>query len=518
MRRTRHPSRSCTPLQRSRSVAQLLPAELWTLSWEFLSLTDCVAIAQSCKYFRQLALNCPSVWCQVDITISQHPTQLKPITNFGLVSRVLEWSRAAPLDVRLVITALGCYGTTELNPILQTLADLLAPHITRLRSLDVDVVDLEQFNTLTSYMAVTARATIDLPALRSLRLVTRLGYPVPTALQLPAFSLHKLERLETGPGVAAGPLLAATSSFERLVELSCEVTSSDDLTQVTEHLRGLARLSLFLAGSQLYLTPMPTAVQLRGAAARALTSVHITGLHDHHEGALLDLLRTLSTCAEIALEYSSSVEDVRGLGLFAQVTGPVLLECVSALGGVRLSVRAVSPSSSSSSARACTRSVAFPLMTGSRFASRIWQSVHSTQVVSLRVDNRLWRRLFTPASIPNHKFLPVTSCGHVCLPNLRTLDIDCATVGSFLLPGDVLSVLSEHPKLEAQRLEEVRLAVHAPTKTTQVVDGASIASLLDIQLGITGYARLEVLACSGFIVLGGTSKLLTLVDVVRDDA
>ncbi|KAH7090956.1 hypothetical protein BKA62DRAFT_92885 [Auriculariales sp. MPI-PUGE-AT-0066] len=492
-----------------RALTKILPAELWCCAWELLPLRDRIAVTQTCKHFRRIALACAGLWTRVEVEIARHPTQLAPTTYFAALKRALQWFGAAPLDLRVIVSVSTSYEI-ELKKPFTELATLCGPHLSRIKSLALDVADIKAYSLLLECLAEANQELKALPTLRRFRIINRgLGWLVgtPTVRPIP-WKMPALSELDMvfSSGLAMSEVLPLVPGG--LTSLSCGIHSADDLIAVLERSASLTYLRLAmrsLSGSGDFAHESARVLNagkhLRDTAN--LQQVVIEWLQDHQETVVLALLDRLRKCRNILLEYNPATRDVGGFKLFAHANADMHLSCLSPNGGISVAVERGD--------RLVSREILFPLMTGSMFVSRVWQHIDPAKVTELTIDNRLWHRLFEHFASSGSSSSDADA--EVVLPNLRVVNLRVQLESSAFVQ-ETVGVCREEPRLFSPALRVVCLMVKMPT--TVVVRLDSVARLLRLQLGLTRDRPLQMLRCEGFVVVGMIEDLYILTDVVKD--
>ena len=228
-----------------------LPVELFDSIWSHLSAQECLAVSQVCHDWRQTAIACPQLWSTTFFTSAEHGNECtcracenaresRPCPDCGRlslrrrdclsrVSTYLERSGGHPVKLSVRFHERSSSSNNA------AFATMLAQHVSRLETLAVSFDDLEDLKAfLAPFPAFPVLRTLsltslqdseewirlemlDMPALRSLRLLGSLSLSEHSQLNCPSVTSMK------AMFISAGQLLAMMLGCPNVQHLELDV-------------------------------------------------------------------------------------------------------------------------------------------------------------------------------------------------------------------------------------------------------------------------------------------------------
>ncbi|EJD48833.1 hypothetical protein AURDEDRAFT_162291 [Auricularia subglabra TFB-10046 SS5] len=388
-----------------------LPGRLWNELWcivlSFLPTADLVRSTHVCRRWRNVALGCAHLWCQIeyesDIHYDNCDCHLAEIffghprcgdgpgsSNLDAVKAFLSRSGSIqPISLRVDI--LGEYTSHDE---LGRLAGALKPHLTRLAALRFTSEDAEA-------CAVFLRHFDCLPALETLHnSCERLGYSPDGCGRFLSRPLHlpELRTLEIKGSIYSEGLLPEHLPF--LSSLYLPFTEIRDILEYLTISPALRQLRLE-APSYLRNEPQDALDRVRDLAASRALDVLIANISPHCEASIVALFDSAAH-SKILLAYAEpeglvlsnpTIEGLRILRHIDRIEELSIYRRPFAAGVQRLVISARSPAGKVRTLAIKTAGAKVTIRLGD-----LWQHI-STPAHALLVDARLWQLLEFPAGI-----------------------------------------------------------------------------------------------------------------------
>lgn len=281
---------------------------------------DLVHISQTCKLFRDAALERPELWVRVNL---KYPS---------LAKEFLERSGDKPVAVFLLPQRPGGHAMRRLIPLEASTLDILRPHLSRITHLDLT------FTTQTRYGYDGGNPlAMHMPALKTLQLHSirkeDVGDPEPDSpppvFSSPSDPYPQLRKIT----LVAANVLWDSSLFNGLTELDLSLQDCEHAPKIEEFLKvlgkcpGLEKLHLWNSG--------PKGLSDSPAAPDSTKRVKLSHLRDlsiiHDQGRYMDIPLLLSgisipPSAKIHIQCNEAVEPIIHFSQIFPPENPFFLE------------------------------------------------------------------------------------------------------------------------------------------------------------------------------------------------
>ncbi|EJD35010.1 hypothetical protein AURDEDRAFT_130851 [Auricularia subglabra TFB-10046 SS5] len=168
-----------------------LPNELWALAWEDLAQLDCIAVSQTCRRWRQVALSSPRLWRDIKLVLPDARARSHPSGDYStrlhsMLTQLLV--RSQPMPFSLECHASYMTASTEIPGLSNSFSDALSAHIGRVARIKFDALGSDVFDSILGSLS-------SLPSLSSLQF-TRIRCSEPFSLCTKPLALPGLHSLE----------------------------------------------------------------------------------------------------------------------------------------------------------------------------------------------------------------------------------------------------------------------------------------------------------------------------------
>lgn len=307
------------------SPAARLPVEILVAACNYSDVETRVVASAVCQRWRQIALDAPGMWSQVDAAASQDGVTGRcslcakdcviKMHNLPAVALSLQRSGTKPVDLAVV----SKYRQSTTGPFFAALTKLLLPHLSRVVSLEMECLDfdlvpdfLDRFNCFPSMhsITVTVRAAFGTSYRSCMSRI--IDFPRLHRLILPR-NMHPFANTRS-----TGTLQLS------LRVLACTFVSSPDILRTLTICPNLEQLHIRLYSSDNVTRQFPISSEVQAKLDR-IPHVHLSNMTLAAEAWAQQHFGI--ACRE-SLQWDFMLAGPsRAFGLLQHLTGPIQLEC-----------------------------------------------------------------------------------------------------------------------------------------------------------------------------------------------